>query len=352
MKMATQKVMQQVLVALLPGVIALTFFLGAGILINLIIAVVTALITETLMLRLRAAKLHGVQTNNSILSPLQDCSVIVTAALLALCLPPYLPIWLVITGVLFAVIFGKHIYGGLGHNLFNPAMVGFAALILSYPYAMSQWPSLTTNSTLANTVTVLADSQLGFQDLVLIKLGALSIPDGITAATPLDVIKFRGSQTIDEVWLTVNGFDGLAGAGWGWINIAFLLGGLYLLKTRVIQYRAPLAMLIAITVLSALFYDSGSSESFGSPLFHLLSGGTMFAAFFIVTDPVTSPGGKSGQWAFGIGVGVITFIIRTTGAYPEGFAFAILLMNGAAPLIDRLRLTPPALLSKAQEQSK
>jgi electron transport complex protein RnfD len=197
---------------------------------------------------------------------------------------------------------------------------------------MSQWP-------------VIDSTGPDIAVLIQIKLGLLAVPDGITAATPLDIVKFRGSQTIDEVWLPKYGFNSLAGVGWGWISVAFLLGGLYLLKNRVIQYHAPASLLLTLTLLSIFFYDSGSSDSLGSPLLHLFSCSTMFAAFFIVTDPVSSPSGTAGQIIFGAGVGIITFIIRTAGAYPEGIAFAILLMNAAAPLIDRLRLAPPALSS-------
>jgi len=330
MKNTTRNMMIQVLLALLPGIMTLTWFLGPGVLINLFVAIVVALTAEFILLYLRDPSTSGHHSGASIKSQLTDGSAIVTASLIAVCLPPYLSIWLVTAGVLFAIIFGKHIYGGLGHNVFNPAMVGFALLILSFPLAMSQWPAI--DSTGPNIAV-----------LIQIKLGLLSVPDGITAATPLDIIKFRGSQTIDEVWLPKYGFNSLAGVGWGWINLAFLLGGLYLLKNRVIQYHAPASLLLTLTLLSMFFYDSGSSDSLGSPLLHLFSSCTMIAAFFIVTDPVSSPSGTTGQIIFGVGVGIITFIIRTTGAYPEGIAFAILLMNAAAPLIDRLRLAPPAL---------
>jgi len=332
MKNTTQNLMIQVLLALLPGIITLTWFLGPGVLINLFVAIVVALIAEFILLSLRDASTSGQHSGASIKSQLTDGSAIVTASLIAVCLPPYLSIWLVAAGVLFAIIFGKHIYGGLGHNVFNPAMVGFALLILSFPLAMSQWP-------------VIDSTGPDIAVLIQIKLGLMSVPDGITAATPLDIVKFRGSQTIDEVWLPKYGFNSLAGVGWGWISVAFLLGGLYLLKNRVIQYHAPASLLLTLTLLSIFFYDSGSSDSLGSPLLHLLSCSTMFAAFFIVTDPVSSPSGAAGQIIFGAGVGIITFIIRTAGAYPEGIAFAILLMNAAAPLIDRLRLAPPALSS-------
>ena len=163
--------------------------------------------------------------------------------------------------------------------------------------------------------------------------------DGLTAATPLDEFKFRGAMTVDEYWLQSGEQNWLV---WALINLSFLVGGLYLLAMRVCTWMAPVSMLVTLLILSIVFYDSGSSGSFGSPLFQLSTGATMMGAFFIVTDPVTSPNSVRGQFLFGFGVGLLTFIIRNYGAYPEGLAFAILLMNGCSPLIDHIefRLKP------------
>jgi electron transport complex protein RnfD len=159
----------------------------------------------------------------------------------------------------------------------------------------------------------------------------------LSGATALDSFKFRGALTIAEAWQADAGFGVFAGIGWEWINGGFLLGGIYLLATRVIPPMAPLGMLAGLTICAILFYDSGSSQSLGSPLFHLFSGATMLGAFFIVTDPVSSPDTKRGLWLFGLGVGVIVFIIRSIGAYPDGVAFAVLLMNALVPLLDNRR---------------
>jgi electron transport complex protein RnfD len=299
---STNKIMLVVLVAAVPGLLASVAFLGTGILINTLVSIAAAVLMEALVLNLRHLSY----------STLQDGSAVLTGLLLGIALPPDLPIWMILTGCGFAIIIGKHLYGGLGQNPFNPAMVGYAVLILSFPLAMSSWPVIS----FVDTGTI----------------------DGVTSATPLDTFKFRGAQTIDEVWTAVNGFDSLAGTGWQWINLGYLAGGLALVYLRVIRWQAPVAMLLTLCILAAVFYDNGSSCSLGSPLFHLLSGGTMLAAFFVVTDPVTSPDSDIGLYVFGIGVGSLTFVIRSVGAYPDGFAFAILLMNAVVPLIDRMRV--------------
>lgn len=308
--------MLEVLGALIPGVIALIWFFGAGVLINLFVAVVASVTFEAIALQARQRPL----------ATLFDGSAAVTGALLGLALPPLLPVWMIIVGCLFAIIFAKHLYGGLGQNLFNPAMAGYAVMIIAFPLAMSVWPAPSS----------LASSPMDIVSLVQIKLGA-PVADGITMATPLDTFKFRGAMTVEEIWSRTNGFGEVSGVGWQWINFAFLAGGLYLIYRNPNAWIAPLAMLASLTIASALFYDGGSSQSQGSPLFHLFGGATMMAAFFIVTDPVTSPNSPRGQLIFGVGVGLITFLIRSTGGYPDGIAFAILLMNAASPLIDHLQ---------------
>ena len=302
---STHRMMLWVMLALVPGGATSVYFFGIGILANLGVAIITAILLEASILKLRQQSF----------SKLLDLSAIVTAALLALALPPTLPLWMVATGIAFAIIFGKHIYGGLGQNTFNPAMVGYAMLIISFPLAMSTWPR-----------PPIAAS------------GLLEVLDGVTAATPLDVMKFRGALTVNEVWQPDKGFDRWAGIGWQWINLAYLLGGLMLVYFRVARWQAAAAMLATLAILATLYYDDGGGASLGSPLFHLFSGGTMLVAFFIVTDPVTSPDSPPGLLIFGAGVGLLIFIIRTFGAYPDGAAFAILMMNALVPLIETVRL--------------
>jgi electron transport complex protein RnfD len=172
------------------------------------------------------------------------------------------------------------------------------------------------------------------------KLG-MPVADGITAATPLDAFKFRGSLTVDEFMTVSSNIATLGGMhvgiGWQWINAAFLAGGIYLVYRGICGWLMPATMLLTLAVLALVFYDSGSSQSLGSPMFHLFSGATMLGAFFILTDPVTSPDSTEGKVIFAVGVGSLTFLIRNIGAYPDGLAFAVLLMNTATPFIDQVR---------------
>jgi electron transport complex protein RnfD len=153
-------------------------------------------------------------------------------------------------------------------------------------------------------------------------------------ATPLDLLKQNKSLLVEDFWQQNAQFGRWAGIGWEWANIGFLAGGAYLLYKRIFTWHAPLAMLASLTLMSALFYDGGSAASAGSPLFHLLSGGTMFGAFFIVTDPVTSAVSNRGRLIYGALIGVLIFVIRSWGNYPDAVAFAVLIMNFAAPFID------------------
>jgi len=308
----TPRIMNQVLLALLPGMLALTWYFGPGVLVNVVVCVAAAIGTEALILSARRLPL----------TPLTDRSAVVTGTLLGLCLPPLLPLWMVVAGTVFAMIFGKHLYGGLGHNPFNPAMVGYAMMIVSFPLAMSLWPAAGTHQFIP--------------DLAGYKLG-VPVADGVSSATPLTAFKFRGGATVAEFFRSSPAMTSFAGEGWQIVNLAFLAGGLYLALRRLCDWIMPLAMLTALAVLAVAFYDGGSSRSLGSPLFHWFSGATMMAAFFIVTDPVTSPDGVVGRVVFGAGVGVLVFVIRSMGAYPDGIAFAVLLMNATAPFLDQVR---------------
>jgi electron transport complex protein RnfD len=235
---------------------------------------------------------------------------------------------MVAIGASFAVVFGKHLYGGSGSNVFNPAMVGFAMLIISFPLAMSHWPAPGfTNS-----------GSIGAATSFTTKLNTSAAQehyDGVTAATPLDAYKFRIAATNDE-FFSASGTQQTNWQTWASINLAFLMGGLFLIYRKLIPWQIPASFLTTLGVLSLVFYDGGSSASLGSPAFTLFTGASMLTAFFIATDPVTSPGHRVGLVVFGSGVGLIVFIIRSWGAYPEGVAFAILLMNATAPLIDHV----------------
>ena len=306
----TQRVMLQVLLATVPAVLVLTWLFGIGTLVNLLWASLVALGCEAAILAMR---------KRPIAFYLKDGSALVTAVLLALALPPYAPWWLTLIAVGFAIIFGKQLYGGLGQNPFNPAMLGYVVVLISFPLPMTTWPA-------PHSVGMLA----GIEHI----WGLASLPDGWSQATALDSLKLNKSLTVDELWAQNPAFGRFGGQGVEWVNLAFLLGGLYLLKQKLISWHAPVGLLGALAVISLLFWNGSGSDSNGSPLFHLLSGATMLGAFFIVTDPVSGATSQLGRLIFGAGVGVLLYIIRTWGGYPDGMAFAVLLMNLAAPTID------------------
>ncbi|MBP8185755.1 MAG: RnfABCDGE type electron transport complex subunit D [Pseudomonas sp.] len=306
----TQQVMLQVLLATLPAVLTLTWLYGIGTLLNLLLAGVMALGFEAAILALRQRPIGFY---------LRDGSALVTAVLLALALPPYAPWWLTLVAVGFAIIFGKQLYGGLGQNPFNPAMLGYVVVLISFPLQMSSWPA-------PHNVGMLAGIEQIF--------GLAQLPDGWSQATALDLLKTNKSLTMDELWASNPAFGSLGGSAVEWVNAAFLLGGLYLLHKKLISWHAPLGMLGALFVISLVFWNGSGSDSNGSPLFHLLTGASMLGAFFIVTDPVSGATSKLGRVIFGAGVGVLVYIIRTWGGYPDGVAFAVLLMNLCAPTID------------------
>ena len=306
----TQRVMLQVLLATVPAVLVLTWLFGIGTLVNLLWASLVALGCEAAILAMR---------KRPIAFYLKDGSALVTAVLLALALPPYAPWWLTLIAVGFAIIFGKQLYGGLGQNPFNPAMLGYVVVLISFPLPMTTWPA-------SHSVGMLA----GIEHI----WGLASLPDGWSQATALDSLKLNKSLTVDELWAQNPAFGRFGGQGVEWVNLAFLLGGLYLLRQKLISWHAPAGMLAALALMSLLFWNGSGSDSNGSPLFHLLTGATMLGAFFIVTDPVSGATSQLGRLIFGAGVGVLLYIIRTWGGYPDGMAFAVLLMNLAAPTID------------------
>ena len=230
-------------------------------------------------------------------------------------------------GTSFAIIVAKHLYGGLGFNPFNPAMVGYVLLLISFPQAMTQWAA--PQPLLAGNALLTVGESLGAV--------FLNMPiDGYTGATPLDLFKYQDSLLVKQIYAEQALFSQghWAGVGWEWVNLAFLGGGLLLIYKGIISWHAPVAMLLTIALLACIFYDAGSSTSGGSPLLHLLSGGTMLGAFFIITDPVTGATSDRGRLVFGAGVGMLIYIIRVWGNYPDAVAFAVLLMNFAAPFID------------------
>lgn len=311
--------MLQVLLAMIPAVIAMVYFFGPAVLINIALALGVALASEAVMLKIRKRPIKPFIT---------DGSAAVTAILLAVAIPPLAPWWLTTIGIIFAIVFAKHLYGGLGYNPFNPAMVGYVLLLVSFPLEMTTW--LPVISLSENPIDFMSAFQLIFYGETASGLAM----DTVSGATPLDAMKTQiGQQILPEYIVNQNLFGIFGGIGWEWINVWFAVGGLYLIYRRVINWHVPLAMLATIFVLSSITAIF-APETTGSPLFHLFSGGTMLGAFFIATDPVSGSTTVKGRILFGAGVGALTYIIRIWGGYPDGVAFAVLLMNMAVPLID------------------
>ena len=323
----TQHVMQQVLLATVPGLLALLWHFGWGSLINIVIASSTALACEAGIVAAR---------KRPVWFYLRDCSALVTAVLIGLALPPLVPWWVVVVGTAFAIVIAKHLYGGMGYNPFNPAMVGYVVLLISFPIEMTTWPA--AHSILAtdlNPPGLWETIRIAFQFSGSFELSGHTV-DAFTAATPLDNFKSNNGLLVEQfyqqdAWFAAGRW---AGAGWEWVNLGFLAGGCYLLYKKIFTWHAPVAMLSALTLLAWLNNDGGSSVSNGPASLHLLSGATMLGAFFIVTDPVTSAVSNTGRLIYGALTGVLIFVIRVWGNYPDAVAFAVLLMNFAAPFID------------------
>jgi len=305
-----QQAMKLVLLAALPGLLALFWWYGWGVLVNLLLAIVAALMVEAGVARLRQQPIQPA---------LSDGSALVSATLLAAALPPYCPWWLTVIAIASGLLFGKHIYGGVGRNPFNPAMLGFALIMVMFPQPMTHWPA----HGLALTAT--------FQQV----FGAGQAPDAWAQATVLDSLRINKSLTMDELFTSNPAFGRFGGHGVEWVNLAFLAGGLFLLQRRVFGWHAPAGMLGSLFVVSLLFWNGSGSDSQGSPLFHLLSGATMLGAFFIITEPVSGAKTTLARLLFGVGVGLLTYAIRTWGGYPDGVAFAVLLMNLCVPALER-----------------
>lgn len=307
----TRRMMADVLLALLP-VVAVSVWLFRGDAVRVVLlCVAVAYATEAAACRMRNRKLT-----------LSDGSVLITAILLAMGLPPQLPSFAVCLGTFVAVALGKQAFGGLGHNLFNPAMVGRAFLMACFPAAMTQW-------TMPSTVT------------------ASQAVDAVSAATPLAAAKFSDEFSDLGPLLTGN----IAGSLGETSAITIVLGGLWLLWRRAGDWRLTIGMLAGVGIGAiAELAVRGSEASFGL-MSHLSSGGVLLAAFFIVTDPVTTPLSVRGRWCFGLFVGIVVMVIRLFAGYPEGVMFAVLLGNAVTPLINQWTMpTPVGGPVKALEQ--
>src|SRR6185369_5633376 len=325
---SVQRVMLKVLLALLPGIAAYVWLFGPAILVHLALATVTALVGEALMLKVRRRPLGLFLT---------DLSAVAASLLNELTFPPLAPWWLTVTATLFAIVIAKQLYGGLGQNPFNPAMIAYAISIVSFPALMSQWPG--------------TDGHFSSQLQVI--FGLAPRLDSLTSATPLDALKTAlmlagdsHSTTVASIQANPEIFGLMAGRGWEWIAVGYLLGGLWLIQQRIITWHMPAAFIGGIAVIAGALW-LWQPATYASPLFHLLSGGAMLGAFFIVTDPVTGATTPRGKLIFAAGAGLLAYLIRVFGGYPDGIAFAVLLLNICVPLID-MYTQPPVFGMKDQ----
>lgn len=324
---STSSMMMWVAICALPGLIAQTYFFGVGTLIQLGLGIAIAILLEAVVMLVRG---------RSPFSALQDNSTILTAWLLAVAIPPFSPWWVLVIGLFFAIVVAKHLYGGLGQNIFNPAMVGYVVLLISFPVQMTSWTEPTTLSfnqtSFSDAISIIfTEYNLDGYSLAQIRSGI----DGITAATPLDTFKtsLHNGLTNSEI-MSQPIFANFAGVGWGWVNISYLVGGLILIKLNIIQWRIPAAFIGTLALLStvAFFLSPGN---FPAPSIQLLSGATMIGAFFIATDPVSASTTAKGRLLFGAMIALLVFVIRTWGGYPDGVAFAVLIANMCVPMIDK-----------------
>ena len=316
---SVRSVMLRVLVALLPGIAAYVWFFGAGILVQIALASLAALAGEAAILSLR---------EKPVWLFVSDGSALVTGWLVALSLPPIAPWWMVVVATLFAIVVVKHLYGGLGQNVFNPAMAAFCLMIVAYPQLMSQWPA--------------PGLGMEFSTQLNLIFGGERMLDAITQATALDSLRtglHSGGATVAGVFGSQPAFGIFGGRGFEWIAAGYLVGGLWLIQQRIITWHIPAAFIVVLAATAGLF-NLISPERYAGALFHLFAGGAMLGAFFIATDPVSGATTPKGKLIYAAGIAVIDWVIRTFGAYPDGVAFATLLMNIAAPLID-LKTQPP-----------
>ncbi len=323
----TSKLMRLVIYAAIPGILAQWYFFGWGNLIHIGLAIITALICEFTILALR---------NKPIGKELYDGSAILTAVLLGICLPALAPWWVTVIGTAFAIVIVKQLYGGLGHNPFNPAMAGYVMLLISFPLQMTTWQpplsllsiSLDFNNTLSAVFTGFTLEGYSVEQI-------RTTIDGVTMATPLDTLKTStgmGLTVLESLQDQVFGEN--FALGWEWVNAGFLLGGLLLIAKKAIPWQTPVSFLLSIFICSLIAYLINPDNS-ASTMFHWFTGATMLGAFFILTDPVSGATSMKGRIVVGLLAGLLVYLIRSFGGYPDGVAFAILLCNMSAPLIDQ-----------------
>ncbi len=315
-------VMAPVSAALLPAALVHLWCFGPGLLLNLTTTIAVALASEALCMRW----LGNARTWQG---PWGDGSALVTAVLIAFCLPPLTPLWVSASASAIAIVLGKQLFGGLGRNAFNPAMVGYAAVLLAFPAQLAGYPALDDGAPAAAT---LAQSLTVFFGGLPPELDAV---DALTGATPLDRLQSGlGQKMMVSEIRAEGGFNLAYGRAWDYLSIAILAGGIWLLAQRIITWHAPMGMLSGVLLCAGVLVAAAPDQQAGA-LFHLAVPSTMLGAFFIVTDPVSGATSPPGRFLFGAGVGLLAVLIRSHGAYPDGVAYAVLAMNLGVPLIDR-----------------
>jgi len=300
-----EKLMYGVIIALAPAFVVSVIFYGLGTIVVTGTAIISCLAFEYIIQRFILKQP----------AQIKDGSAMVTGILMAFCLPPNIPVWLVILGSLVAIGIGKMSFGGLGNNPFNPALVGRVFLFVSFPVQLTSWPEP------GQAWLTYLDASTGATPLAIMK-------EGLKNGEPASAI-------IEHVPSYLDLFIGRMGGSAGEIAAAALLLGLvYMLARKIITWHIPVSILLTVIVFTGILWYS-DPESYADPLFHLLTGGLMLGAIFMATDYVTSPMTSRGMWIYGIGIGIITVVIRTFGSYPEGVQFAILTMNAFVPLINK-----------------
>ena len=293
------KIMWNVVFALVPAALFGVIYFKINALIIVIVSILSAVLAECLVQKFRKQPIS-----------ISDGSAVLTGLLLAMCMPPTIPAYMVGIGAAIAIVIGKHSMGGLGQNIFNPAHIGRAALMVSWPVAMTTWSQVTTSV------------------------------DAVTSATPLNIAKMQGYDVLLQTYggnmelykaLFFGTRNGCIGET---CTILLLIGGAYLIYKKYVNWKIPVVMIGSVGSFTWVFGPNGFFT--GDPAFHMMAGGLVIGAFFMATDMVTIPITKKGQLIFAFGAGLITAIIRLQGGYPEGVCYSILLMNALTPLIDRL----------------
>lgn len=310
------QVMRTVVLALLPATATGVWLFGWPAFNTVVLAIAGCVAAEAAALAIGARMMRHT---------LADGSAVVTGLILALCLPPWAPWWLPLLGGAFAIVVGKQVFGGLGQNVLNPAMLARVALLVSFPLEMTAWVA---------PQPLFSAAAPGFVDGLAITFGLAAAPDAVSAATALAPLKVGGEFASGQALLAL-GLGTVPGSLGETSALALAAGGALLIARRIVPWQTPAAVLGTLALLAAIFNQIDPAH-YPSPLLHLLGGSALMCAFFIATDPVGAPVTPLGRTIYGAGIGALIYIIRTWGGYPEGVAFAVLLMNAATPLIDHL----------------